>query len=134
MKKITLALLLIAFGFGTSLHAQVLQDDNAKKDQIQSTNNKVVQNKGPISQDAVLKALELKGNSPTNLSNPERVSGTPILNDAAGTTTATKLPVGASVALTPNASQTIAPGEEIACASPTSFRDNNIFVDFFINE
>ncbi len=134
MKKITLALLLIAFGFGTSLHAQVLQDDNAKKDQIQSTNNKVVQNKGPISQDAVLKALELKGNSPTNLSNPERVSGTPILNDAAGTTTATKLPVGASVALTPNTSQTIAPGEEIACASATSFRDNNIFVDFDLDD
>lgn len=36
----------------------------------------------------------------------------------------------APVVITQSVSQTIAPGEEIACASPTSFRDNNLYRAF----
>ncbi|WP_290628369.1 T9SS type A sorting domain-containing protein [Altibacter sp.] len=52
--------------------------------------------------------------------------GTVINNGPAGTATNK----GGSVTITYNNSQAIETGEEIACASPTSFRNNNLFIEF----
>ncbi len=54
-------------------------------------------------------------------------TGNVVVNGPAGSTTGVR---GGAVTITNNNSQTIVTGEEIACASPTSFRNNNIFTEF----
>ena len=58
-------------------------------------------------------------------------TGTTVYNSPAGTTTQQINGQNATViTITHSATQTIEEGADIACASPTSFRDNNMFREF----
>src|SRR5690554_844601 len=71
----------------------------------------------------------------SSLSPTSKQIGSIVTNSAAGTATTNNGYVSNLVpqVITYSASQNIAPGLEIACASATSFRDNSIYVDFNLN-
>ncbi len=68
----------------------------------------------------------------SSLTAPGGQNGQPVIGPLAGMTTVNN---GSARTMSPqvityNVTQNISPGLEIACASPTSFRDNSLYVDF----